>query len=419
MADSTLSAFIGWIDFSEEDQKKARDYLRSLSEGTLDELGFGIIRDFLADKFFPATSTIMTRARYFTLVPSIYLHVLGKGSVGETAKKKCGQLEKSLRATLIRNGAIENWRKEEVKRYPASIYWAGIRRLKICNPAIGAQTGYFNSLESYRQNHEGMGDDDKNMHQSGGGFEIWDPEISHLFNSKLIPTPNADGSFGEAIDLKLSRPESNYLKKRFQVSEQDSVIANAFSNESFEPASYPWDWDFPESLATEISFAKHFSRLSKISTLVYYRVLNSMRVQSGREEVEIDLDESIELWWQTTRDALANWDIEEFNNWIIENRICRGSDLNFFKSMHRYLRKAKSASEFVDSEGLDDLIVYREKDKRPNKRRLIPGRFQNEWKIPTQNQGYFTDLEHVPYHLNFRSGIASTIIGDIFEGLNS
>jgi hypothetical protein len=70
MPHSVVSS-IGWIDFSDEDQKRAQDYLNSQSEGTLDELGFGIIRDAFTDLFFPATSTIMTRARYYILVPSI------------------------------------------------------------------------------------------------------------------------------------------------------------------------------------------------------------------------------------------------------------------------------------------------------------------------------------------------------------
>lgn len=417
MANSELASFIGWIDLSEEEQKRARDYLRSLSEGTLDELGFGIIRDFLADKFFPATSTIMTRARYFILVPSIYLHVLKQGDVGERAKKKCARLEKKLRATLIRNGAIENWRKEEVKRYPASIYWAGIRRLKICNPGIGAQSSYFSSLEHF-QSDEGMDDDDNNSHQSGHEFEIWDPKISDMFDMGAIPIPDENSLFDEEIDFDLTVAESNYLKKRFLDTEHDSIIANAFLNDSFAPADYPWEWNFPESLTVEVGLAKHFSMLSKIATLMYYEVLNQRRVQSGREEVEVDLVEAIELWWQMTRDDLASWDVGEFINWIAENRICRGSDLNFFKSIHRYLCDAKSADGFIRSKQVRDLIVYREKDKRPNKRRLVPGRFQNEWKLPTPSPGYFGDSEHIPYHLNFRSGIASKIIGDIFEGLD-
>jgi hypothetical protein len=95
MPHSVVSS-IGWIDFSYEDQKRAQDYLRSLSEGTLDELGFGIIRDAFTDLFFPATSTIMTRARYYILVPSIYLAVLERGDSGASTKRTCDRLELAL-----------------------------------------------------------------------------------------------------------------------------------------------------------------------------------------------------------------------------------------------------------------------------------------------------------------------------------
>ena len=39
---------------------------------TPDELGIGSVRDTFADLFFPGTTTIMTRARYFLLVPWTY-----------------------------------------------------------------------------------------------------------------------------------------------------------------------------------------------------------------------------------------------------------------------------------------------------------------------------------------------------------
>ena len=41
-------------------------------QGTLDELGIGTIRDALADRMFPGTSTIQTRVRYFLFIPRIY-----------------------------------------------------------------------------------------------------------------------------------------------------------------------------------------------------------------------------------------------------------------------------------------------------------------------------------------------------------
>ena len=57
---------IGWLDFSNKDREKVLSVLKLLSvPGTLDELGIGIIRDGFANKLFPGTSTIQTRAIFF------------------------------------------------------------------------------------------------------------------------------------------------------------------------------------------------------------------------------------------------------------------------------------------------------------------------------------------------------------------
>ena len=66
---------LGWIDFSKEDRQKAFDVINLLSEqGAVDELGIGVIRDAFANYFFPGTSTIQTRAKYFLIVPYMLRH---------------------------------------------------------------------------------------------------------------------------------------------------------------------------------------------------------------------------------------------------------------------------------------------------------------------------------------------------------
>ncbi len=53
-------------------EKKCWEVINLLSEkGAVDELCFGIIRDGFADYFFPGTSTVQTRAKYYLLVPYI------------------------------------------------------------------------------------------------------------------------------------------------------------------------------------------------------------------------------------------------------------------------------------------------------------------------------------------------------------
>ena len=61
---------LGWIDFSKSERSKVLSVLDLLSEsGTLDELGIAAVRDGFSNRFFPGTSTIQTRAKYFFAVP--------------------------------------------------------------------------------------------------------------------------------------------------------------------------------------------------------------------------------------------------------------------------------------------------------------------------------------------------------------
>jgi hypothetical protein len=58
---------------------------------TRDELGIGSVRDAFADMLFPGTSTIMTRARYFLLVPWTYQRLeelrIGSADIAARARK--------------------------------------------------------------------------------------------------------------------------------------------------------------------------------------------------------------------------------------------------------------------------------------------------------------------------------------------
>lgn len=59
---------IGWIDFSKSDRDKVLGVIQLFAEQTaMDELGIGTVRDAFANIFFPGTSTIQTRAKYFSL----------------------------------------------------------------------------------------------------------------------------------------------------------------------------------------------------------------------------------------------------------------------------------------------------------------------------------------------------------------
>ena len=123
---------LGWIDFSKNERNKVLSVLDLLSEnGTLDELGIAPVRDGFADLFFPGTSTIQTRAKYFLIVPYILK------DLEREKETNPNQLQRIL-DEAEKNCAIRFWEKEKdasgvigsrslsqgswVKRTPSSIY---------------------------------------------------------------------------------------------------------------------------------------------------------------------------------------------------------------------------------------------------------------------------------------------------------
>ena len=64
---------IGWIDYSKKEGNKIVSILRLLgTQGTIDEIGIGSVRDAFSDLLFPGISVLQTRAKYFVLIPYLF-----------------------------------------------------------------------------------------------------------------------------------------------------------------------------------------------------------------------------------------------------------------------------------------------------------------------------------------------------------
>ena len=105
---------LGWVDFSKADREKVLDVMNLLQEqGAVDEIGIGLIRDAFANYFFPGTSTVQTRAKYFFIVPYILQEaVSGKygNQVATNLQKVVNHLEPVLlgRESFRKTGSPES-----------------------------------------------------------------------------------------------------------------------------------------------------------------------------------------------------------------------------------------------------------------------------------------------------------------------
>src|SRR3954470_10095318 len=103
-----MASVFAWLDQSEEQRRKVLDGVDLFREhGTVDELGFGTIRDALADILFPGTSNLMTRASYFLFVPWMYLRLERQKTSSSEFAAKGRREEVRLIERLLDTGASE------------------------------------------------------------------------------------------------------------------------------------------------------------------------------------------------------------------------------------------------------------------------------------------------------------------------
>jgi hypothetical protein len=97
-----MPSTLAWLDHDAEARDRMERVLALFDEkDTVDELGFGAIRDSFADRLFPGTSTIQTRLRYFLFIPWIYRQLEREEVTSHEAAEVGRELEHRLTVRLL------------------------------------------------------------------------------------------------------------------------------------------------------------------------------------------------------------------------------------------------------------------------------------------------------------------------------
>lgn len=207
-----MQAGFGWIDFSEGHRDRVFSVVDLLSDdGSVDELGVGIVRDAIADWLFPGVSTIQTCPKYFIIISQILLSYLKKFH----NKEKVPVLREYVRTEehRIMNQLAKNYNYAEgnyiigvnvarnggeLARKPTSIYWNGLRKHGIINTNYSfSEYLHHNNLSNYQHN----GHKDENPDDDMASFD-------ETFGIKCPIFTDIDDN----TRMELSEEEANYLK---------------------------------------------------------------------------------------------------------------------------------------------------------------------------------------------------------------
>ena len=339
-----MEAQIGWIDFSEKDRKKALDVIHLLQEqGAVDELGMGIIRDAFANIFFPGTSTVQTRAKYFFIVPYVMKEAcenLKNTSPNKIVRKV--DLEERQCAVIMgdNDGVIGRdvipaggW----VERKPSSIYWNGIKKLGIFTyPKLSTYEYYreelirrtmkANEAQGNRSGEENEQDDDSAT--ASGRRSFWN-----------LP-PEYNESWREDLTINLKPFEAKWMRKCISENLQNSLFKHIVDhNINVEPLLKTGDpfkaltelvyEDVTEKMKSLLTLANQFNSLVYLCRILYNIVLsNGNNIRAS------------ELWKseQKRMKDISNLDIDLLINSL---NISNKSVKSFLSDMKTYLIEDK------------------------------------------------------------------------------
>ena len=392
---------LGWIDFSKEDRQKALDVINLLSEqGAVDELGIGIVRDAFANYFFPGTSTIQTRAKYFLIVPYILRDAVD-GRYGkdvnrilraiDTEEKECGikLLESNPKAEGVIGTRVlpKGW----VARKPSDIYWNGIRTYGIfCD--YGLSIPEYVSL-AMKLNTQKSSAKLGNRNDEAEENEKDDSDAGDIMNVSFWNLPIYHDNWRDNLTIELTNEEALYLDKQIQKGAKGTLLEYVLKNridmnkyEDFVSMAAELSEKVEEKLAYMMKLACEFNNLVYMSRVRF-------NVMLSEEENEVAVSEWDRLKPQVKR--RANVDLSAvFNKLELHN-----------PGTYLFLSKLQEAFKALDIDAADELIKKRERQLKGINRAKL-----NRTK----------EFDHSKWvgggELDYRFSNARRIINDIYSG---
>lgn len=406
----SVSSF-AWLDNDDAARRRMMEVVDLFREkGTLDELGIGSIRDTFADRFFPGTSTIQTRARYFLFLPWIYTAIerdrVGSEHVAARARHDHFRLVESLKRgeTNGASGIIGRAAGEQLKRLPASIYWNGLGTWGI-RLFPGSMSQYRAGLNAY---YRGLG---------SGTADTG--EQSDAIRRNWTSLPPAPPKLMETVDFRLTQQEAQFLRDQIWRNCEQSLLASVLRSSKTAVGRAKACWELGDLPGVDpatrllLEDARRFAYIMEGAVLLYNLMLaerftehaglhGSDRVDQYRAELDRWSDEAI----GGTADYRA-WNISEYETRVrlLNPRIPSGA-LDFCRFwMSQAIAQPRGVG---DSPILRSLIANRERQLKGGLARLSNLRALENW-----------SGESGLGRLDYRWGVSKPLVLDIFDGLQS
>lgn len=403
--------FLGWIDYDEAHEKAAREALAALrGRDARDELGLGSVRDTLSDLFFPGTSTIQRRLRYFLFV-AWCCETAARGrkrSVLDALRETEVRLIGTLAPLGEGAGVIGLQKGADLVTMPSSIYWSGLRTLGMVTEP-GSTARWARHVEQQRAANRPPAE------ESGAGQRI------PGFAADIPPMPDGFPNM-KGLDFCLGDEERLYMKHQLSTAVtasdgwglEHNLFACFCEQTTRTNAPFPWKHPLrrrlPERTRYYLDFAEAFSQTMYGATLLYNYLLSRLRAEQDAdpdaERHVLDYRQKLRAWADDVKPAdldIVAAGIGEIAR--IAGRLRHTIDGRTIRFVHQWLNAVRDGAAVQDSAAARDLIQKREQDL---KRHLGTSRFHNEaarkrWRFQSGGR------------LEYRWTIARSYLNDLAE----
>jgi hypothetical protein len=402
----TASSF-GWLAHDDGERRRMMEVINLFREkGTLDELGIGTIRDTFADHFFPGTSTIQTRARYFLFIPWMYQQIEEERVPSPRAGRRARELHTLLVASLKKGGVGANAgligidAGDALQRLPSAIYWYGLGRWGI-RLFPGSTDRYHASLDAHYREERAA--------KTSDGGELINPARRNWLPS-IPPRPQG---FLDTTTFDLTATEADFLIERVRRSAPDSLLAACLTPQVTRKASAKAPWDLgtdalPKRLRDDIEHARLFSLVMEGAALLYNRLLAEASAAhfAPADTARVDRYGAVLGRWAADMaadsEALAAWNQEDL--WGRLTELDPGIPFKAREFSRQWIERAcLSSATVMDDPAACELIRYRERQTKGGLARLHNDRALERWSGASS-------LGRLTYRWDQAKGIVSDIL---------
>ena len=277
-------ASFGVTYLSKEALRNARRFMHAEQAGVRDEVGFLIIHQRYADRFFPGTSVLHTRLRYVLFVPWIYADARdSRRRKREPADAIASGEHKLTERLLGQDGVIGGHVFPESPDQPPSyVYWTALQAWGLLRQRDIRGRWSRKRVEDLlaAPSAAKLSDDD--------GLPI--DQTDWPFSG--CPAPPKDWSSGAALSFDLSKPERAYLARQLRhvdspASSGDPSLLALLVGKPLDVADYAWSPEITDMARHEqpaLVRAGQAAALAAIGRAIYAAQVETLKANLDRHK---------------------------------------------------------------------------------------------------------------------------------------